>query len=397
LAETCYSRARALDPGSYRWPYYLGNVQAWIGKQTQAIANLREAAQRNRSYAPARLRLAQLLFESGETAEAERLFRELASQNPRRAKAQLGLGRALAARGDWKEAIEAFRRACALFENFAEAEYALGMAYRKTGELDKAREHLQRSQRARSERQPSEDPLMDQVKALYAGGLTRFAKASSLAEQGKAGEAAAEFEAALQENPRLVMAHINLIAMYGQLNLPEQAERHYRAALEKDSGWVEIHYNWGLFLLRRGQTAEAAAAFEKAVAMNPLYPDARIQMGLLSAAQSRREDAIRHYRRALEGNPRHRQARYLLGRELLLAGNAVEAVEHLLETVRVEDERTPVCLQALAAAYARSGDRQQAAAALERARVLAAKFRMSELASQLQQELARLAPADARP
>ena len=35
--------------------------------------------------------------------------------------------------------------------------------------------------------------LMDDVKAMYSGGLTHFAKGSSLAQQGKLQEAAAEF------------------------------------------------------------------------------------------------------------------------------------------------------------------------------------------------------------
>ena len=32
LAEACYRRALGLKPDAFRWAYYLGNVEAWIGK-----------------------------------------------------------------------------------------------------------------------------------------------------------------------------------------------------------------------------------------------------------------------------------------------------------------------------------------------------------------------------
>ena len=277
LAETCYGRARALAPRSFRWTYYLGNVEGWLGKYSEAVSYVQEALTIDPGYAPARVRLAQLLFESGDMEQSARLYEELSEKNPGLASAHFGLGRVRSARGDWTGAIEAYRRACRISENYAAAHYALGLAYRKVDDVVKAREHLGRYERVKLLPQPSEDALMDVVKSFYAGGLSHFARGSALVQQGKLQEAAAAFESALKVNPRMGIAHVNLIAIYGELNLPEKAEQHYRDSVQLDPGWVEAQYNWGMFLFRQGRKEEAAQAFRRAVQLNPNYADAQAQ------------------------------------------------------------------------------------------------------------------------
>jgi len=80
LAETCYGRARALAPRSFRWTYYLGNVEGWLGKYSEAVSYVQEALTIDPGYAPARVRLAQLLFESGDMEQSARLYEELSEK-----------------------------------------------------------------------------------------------------------------------------------------------------------------------------------------------------------------------------------------------------------------------------------------------------------------------------
>jgi tetratricopeptide (TPR) repeat protein len=397
LAETCYARARGLDPGSPRWPYYLAIVEKSLGRNEQAIAHVREALKIDGSYSPARIRLAQLLLDAGDAGQSEAICRSVIAQNNNLATAHFTLGQALAAKRDWPAAIESYRRACEIAGNFAAAHYALGMAYRNTGDMAKARELLERSQALKQLKQPSEDPLMDDVNSLYSGGLTRFAKGSSFYQQGKLAEAIQEFEAALEVNPRLVTAHVNLIALFGQLNQPDKAEQHFRAAVELDPGWVEAYYNWGFFLAQHGRKTEAAELFRKAVEVNPDYPEARVQLGLLLDEIGRSGEASVHYQRALQVDPDNRQAHYFLGRSLLRSGQVKEAIQHLLETTKVEDVWTPVCMQAVAIAYEHGGDREQAIHFLREAQKRALTFRQKDLASQLQRDIDRLASEARRP
>jgi protein O-GlcNAc transferase len=397
LAETCYLRARGLDPKSSRWPYYLGIVEKSLGKYELAISYTRDSLQIDNNYAPARIRLAQLLLDSGDPGQSAEICRSVIARNGNLATAHFALGQALAGKGEWPAAIESYRRACEIAENYAAAHYALGMAYRNTGDLAKARDHLQRYQVVKQLKQPSEDPMMEDVNSLYSGGLTRFAKGSAFYQQGKTTEAVQEFESALETNPRLIAAHINLIALYGQLRQDEKAEAHFRAAVEVDPGWVETYYNWGLFLVQRGRKEEAAELFRKAVAVNPNYPEARVQLGLLLDGSGHPNEAVAQYERALEVHPNNRQAHYFLGRCLLTNGRVEEAIQHLLETTKMEDSWTPVCMQAVAIAYERAGNRDRAVHFLREAKRRALTLRQEALASQLQQEIDRLASEVRRP
>ena len=104
LAESCYLRARGLDPRTFRWPYYLGIVEKSLGKNAQAIGHNREALNIDPNYAPARVRLAQLLFDAGDAEQSAEMYRSVISQNKRLATAYFGLGQVLAARADWPAA-----------------------------------------------------------------------------------------------------------------------------------------------------------------------------------------------------------------------------------------------------------------------------------------------------
>lgn len=391
LAETCYLRTRSLDGRSFRWAYYLGNVQGWLGKQDQAIGNIREALAIDGSYAPARVRLAQLLFESGEVDQSADAYREALKQNSRLASAHFGLGKVLAARGDWAGAIGSYRRACEISDGYAAAYYALGMAYRHTGDMAKARQHVERFQRLKQAKQPSFDPLMDEVGSLYSGGLTHFAKGSALAQQGKLQAAVVEFKSALEVNPNLAMAHINLIAMYGQLGQPDKAEEHFRSVVELDPGWVEAYFNWGMFLVQQQRKSEAAAMFQKAIEINPNYPDAHVQLASVLDGAGRSEEAAAHYQQALRIDPGHRQAHFLFGHNLVRRHRLDEGIQHYLETIKVEDSKTPVSMHALAIAYEHAGNLERALYYLREARQRSLLFGMQDLALQLERDLKRLA------
>src|SRR5690349_7736629 len=93
LAEICFRGAHALEPKSSRWAYYLGNVEAWLGKDREAIDHVRESLRIDPNYTPARVRLGQLLFEAGDIEQSRQVFEEAIRQRPRLAAAHLGLGR----------------------------------------------------------------------------------------------------------------------------------------------------------------------------------------------------------------------------------------------------------------------------------------------------------------
>jgi tetratricopeptide (TPR) repeat protein len=173
----------------------------------------------------------------------------------------------------------------------------------------------------------------------------------------------------------------------------DQAERHFREASQLDPGWAEAYYNWGLLLMRRQRTAEADEAFRKAIAANPHYADAHVELGELLDEAGRMTEAQQHFRLALEDAPASRRTRYLFGRSLIRTGQFAEAIAHLQETIKVDDNKTPICMQALAVAYQRAGDVASAAHYTRDARQRALSRNMTALADQLQQDLVRLSKA----
>ena len=46
-AQVWYERAHQLDPGAFRWLYYLGSLQSALGKRAEATATLRAALRLN--------------------------------------------------------------------------------------------------------------------------------------------------------------------------------------------------------------------------------------------------------------------------------------------------------------------------------------------------------------
>ena len=145
--------------------------------------------------------------------------------------------------------------------------------------------------------------------------------------------------------------------------------------------------------MRRQRTTEADEAFRKAIAANPHYADAHVELGQLLDEAGRMTEAQQHFRLALADAPANRQAHFLFGRSLIRTGQFGAAIAQLQPTTKVEDDKTPICMQALAAAYQRSGDLKSAAYYTREARQRALLRNMTALADQLQQDLVRLSKA----
>lgn len=113
-------------------------------------------------------------------------------------------------------------------------------------------------------------------------------------------EARAAYHHALDLDPGLVAARINLgRLLYIEKNLVG-AEDHFREAVRRDPtcglGW----FNVGVVLDDRGRLDEALECYERAVAAEPDLADAHFNLSLLYERRGRRQDALRHlaiYRR----------------------------------------------------------------------------------------------------
>lgn len=386
-AAVCYQRARWLDPISFRWVYYLGWVQTALGRFGEAETTLREALRMNPRYLPAKLRLAEALLATGKWEECSGLYTALARDYPELATAHYGLGRVHAAQRDDSAAVASLRKACELFPPYGAAHYALGLAYRKVGAGEKVREHLKLYEQSRTSVPGVEDPLRSAVEDLNLGPLGHMRRGVTLEQAGKIPEAIAEEEQALEVDPKQVQVHINLIALYGQTNQFEKAEEHYHAAVNLNPNQAEAHYNYGVLLIREGKSREAARAFQEVVRVNPFYAEAHHNLGFLLEQQGRLAEALQHYQEAIANRPNYRLAHFHAGRILANQNQYDAAIQQFLKTLTPEDESTPRYLYALAATYARAGDREKALDYFHKARDAAAARHQSELLRSIERDL----------
>jgi len=99
-------------------------------------------------------------------------------------------------------------------------------------------------------------------------------------------------------------------------------------------GKDRYHFNMGLFYQKEGQYAQAFAAYQKTVELNPFHVEAYNNLGVLYKELGEVEKAIQHYRRALAIDPNYVKAYNNLGVVLIRQEKLTEATaqfEHALE------------------------------------------------------------------
>jgi tetratricopeptide (TPR) repeat protein len=386
-AEAFYRRAKREAPSALNWTYYIGIVQQRQAKHEDAAAHFRAALRIDPSYGPARLRLAESLLALQQLDEAGELYESVIEANPDIAEAHYGLGRVLAAKGDTAASVKPLERACELGPQYGAAHYALALAYRDLGESEKAEQHLTLYEQDRYGGPAPPDPLLEEVTRLEAGAYVYLMRGIDFEKAGRMAEAIAAHEKAIELDPDLVRARMNLLILYGRMGNYDKANEHYQAALKTGAPHAELHYNFGVLAVNSNRIPEAKAAFTEALTLDPQHPFAHNNFGYLLEAEGRRDDAERHYRLAIEQRPNYRVARFHLGRLLAEQGRLREAIAEFQQTLQPVDEQTPQFLHALAATYGMLGERAKTEEYARRAQKLAVEMGQAQLAEKIEEDL----------
>jgi tetratricopeptide (TPR) repeat protein len=146
----------------------------------------------------------------------------------------------------------------------------------------------------------------------------------ALLEQFKYKEGADAFAHALQLDPKLALARINLgIALYNLPDLPG-AQREMQTAIAIASAAPQPHYILGLIAKTQNRPVEAIAAFQRVLKIDPNDAGANINLGQLYAQQRKYPEAIAVLRIALTAEPYNATALYNLGTSLMRSGQRDE-------------------------------------------------------------------------
>ncbi len=155
-----------------------------------------------------------------------------------------------------------------------------------------------------------------------------------LQQQGKAGEANAQFARAVALQPDYVTAHYDWgVALLDQGRAAE-AIIQLEAAVRLAPGHADALVNLGNALMQVRQAAEAVARYEQALRLKP-GADVHYDLGVALAELDRRDEAAAHLRAALALAPDLPRAHYQLARLAELAGRPADAEREYLETLRL--------------------------------------------------------------
>jgi len=111
---------------------------------------------------------------------------------------------------------------------------------------------------------------------------------------------------------------------------PLQAREAYQRALELDPGMSEAHVNLGRQLHLAGERGRAEAHYREAVRLDPDDPTPHFNLGVLLEEHRQRDDAVHAYRQAILRDPDFADAHCNLGLLLESLGRRQEAVRHLM-------------------------------------------------------------------
>jgi tetratricopeptide (TPR) repeat protein len=372
-ARECYRRAGILDPKRFEWKYYLGLTSQ--GKE--AVQAFRDAI-RLRDHLPAKLKLGEALLAAGDSEAAREVYRGL--DHPA---ALFGYGRAA-------NDPSYYERALTAFPQFGAAQFALAQHYQRSGRTADAKRLLADYEKFKLIAPPVPDAALDAVRALNQGPDALLREAADLERQGQL-QGAAELQLkALELDPKLTQAHVNLISLYGRLNDTAGVEKHYRDAVAADPKAQDAHYNYGVFCYVAGRRKDAKTAFETTLAINSGHAGAHTNLGAMLQEQGDLTSAARHFARAVGLDPNQHLARFHLGRIYANQGRYAQAIEQLERAASADQDAAPTYLYALGAVQARAGKLAAAARTLEVARGKAASLGQAALVSAIDRDLAKL-------
>ena len=168
-----------------------------------------------------------------------------------------------------------------------------------------------------------------------------FNLGEQLHRQGQLADAIAQYQLALDIDPKYAAAHNNLgVVFFGRSKIDE-ALNHYQQAATLKPDWAEVHNNLANALASTGRRAAALAEYEKALALKPDFAEAQNNLGYVLVAEGRIDDAVSHYRAAIELKPDYAQAHSNLAEALARKGLYPDAIRHLREVVRLQPGNLP--------------------------------------------------------
>jgi tetratricopeptide (TPR) repeat protein len=319
----------------------LGTYFARQGKWDQAVHHLQEAIRINPEDPRAHYNLGNAFAFVGKLDEAVKEYQQTVRLSPNHALAYSDLGNVFFQQHKLAEAVEHYSQALRINPDLVRAHNGLGRVLAQQGNLSAGIDHFRRA----IEIEP------DNLEA-------RYYLVGALAQQGKLDEAVGYLSSELRADPQFAQLHWELGAAFVQQGRLEEAVAAYRQAVSLRPDVSHFRFSLGVALHRSGQVEAGNAEFREAKRADPHWPAAACQTAWILATHP--DAKVRDGALALE-----------------LAKQASEATGN----------RWPAFLDALAAAYAETGNFSDAVTTAREALRLAASGPQAKVAKQIEERL----------
>jgi len=157
-------------------------------------------------------------------------------------------------------------------------------------------------------------------------------------ENGRLGEATAQYFQALKIDPGDTSANNNLGLVFQQQGRLEDAKALYQKVNGIDPGFSDSRYNLGNILRQQGHLDEAIDQYRQALEIDPRRSDAQNNLGNALMQKGRADEAMVCYRNALDINPADPQAHYNLANGLLQKGAIDKAITHYEQALHADPD-----------------------------------------------------------
>jgi tetratricopeptide (TPR) repeat protein len=124
----------------------------------------------------------------------------------------------------------------------------------------------------------------------------RVASALDDGDERKLDDAAAAYRKALEHDPYLVAAIINLANIHYSRDELAEAQALYERAIDLESDFFEAHFNLGNIYHDLGRFNEAQACYRESLRLNPYYADAHFYLAVTFEKMGMSPDALPHWR-----------------------------------------------------------------------------------------------------
>jgi tetratricopeptide (TPR) repeat protein len=265
--------------------FRLGRVQAATGKAAEARKSYQEAIRHKRGYAEPRLALGELEARQGDYRRAKRSAEEVVALTPNDVRARL------------------LRTATWIgLREFGQAQTELGKILQE--QPDNREAQFQRAMLSLAQEKHSEAEGL--IRRIYEAGdrsprvLTAWAETYAGRSQYDAALKLLREKATGPANPELERSIAAITARSGRY---PDAIRLYEELLAKEPGAADLHLRLGEAYQLGGQSEKAAAAFQKAVQLQPGDAVPSNALALTQIALGKRAEAQELYRQVLAKEP----------------------------------------------------------------------------------------------